>query len=455
MIDELEKIIDKSRIIYNKDIPQKYFEDSHGKHNLEANALIFPISTEEVSSIMKIAFNKNINVTPIGANTNLAGCTIPLFGGILLDLSKMNKILEIDKETFTATVETGVLLCDLSKAVAEQNLFYAPDPGEKKATIGGNISTNAGGMRAVKYGTTRDSVRGLEVVLSDGRIINVGSKNIKDSSGLSLKHLFIGSEGTLGIITKATVRLFPSQTNAITAVLGFKNIKEAISTINKIMLANTDPVAVEFMERKVVKIGEKYSKVEFPFPDAEAYIIVSYDGEGVDNKIEISEKIAKDNNADFVAFKNLKRANEIWKLRSEGYDAVTSINGKGIATIDIVVPLNRIPDFMDKVKNLEETGLEIYAFGHAGDGNIHADIFAGKLTGDKLKMELEKAMNELYEYSVKKLGGLPSGEHGIGIHKQKYLLDNFSQENIQIMRDIKSIFDPKGILNRGKNYDNR
>jgi glycolate oxidase len=450
---ELEKFLSQNNIIYRDNIPQTYLEDKVLEQKYTADVLVFPTSTKEVSNVMKYAFDNNINITPIGANTNLAGCTNPLFGGILLDLSKMNKILEIDKETFTATLESGVLLCDLASEVAKQGLFYAPDPGEKKATIGGNISTNAGGMRAVKYGTTRDSVRGLEVVLSDGRIINVGSKNIKDSTGLSLKHLFIGAEGTLGIITKTIVRLFPAQTNATTTLFGFKNLKEGVNTINKIMLANTDPVAVEFMERKVVKIGEIYSNVNIPFPDAEAYIIVSYDGEGIDNKIKISEKIAKENNADFVAIKSPEKSAEIWKLRSEGLNAVCAKYGKEVATIDIVVPLNKIPNFMDKIEEIRKTGLDLFAFGHAGDGNIHVDVLAGKLNGEQLKTELEQNLKELYKYSINELGGLVSGEHGIGIHKQKYFFENTSKDNLQLMNDIKKIFDQKGILNKGKDYN--
>ncbi|MDR3290237.1 MAG: FAD-binding oxidoreductase [Rickettsiales bacterium] len=454
-MQELSKIIDPNRVIFGDNIERKYIADDVLHKVGHAEALVFPISTDEVSKIMAFAYKNNLQVTPRGKGTNLPGAAVPLNGGIIIDLTRMNKIIEVDKTTFTATVESGVLLCDLSSAVNKEGLFYAPDPGEKTATIGGNISTNAGGMRAVKYGTTRDFVRGLEVVLSDGRVINVGSKNIKDSSGLSLKHLFIGSEGTLGVITKATLKLLPIPANNTTIVLGFQNLQEGVETINKIMLAGTDPVAIEFIQTEVIKLGEKYSKMQFPFPNSKAHMIVSYDGEAIDKRLAITQVIAKENNAEFASFKDEKQIADIWRLRSDLHYAICLLGQEEAETIDIVVPLNQIANFMKKVKELEKCGLWMYAFGHAGDGNIHLSVFPGTLTGDVLKLELEKTMLELYRYSIGELGGLVSGEHGIGICKQKYFLNNTSPDNLEIMNGIKKLLDPKGLLNVGKVYSKK
>jgi glycolate oxidase len=458
---ELSKIVSDDRIVFDKQISDKYIYDDlvvdmQGKLiKGNANVLIYPISTDEISEIMKFAYKNTIPVIPIGAKTGLAGATTPLNGEILLDLSKMNKIVEIDEETFTATVEAGVLLKDLRKEVENIGLFYPPDPGEKSSTIGGNIATNAGGMRAVKYGTTRDFVRGLEIVLSDGKIIKVGTKNIKDSSGLSLKNIFIGSEGTLGIITKAILKLIPLPNESVTTIFGFKSTQNAVKMVNKIMKANTDPVAIEIINRDIAEVGEKYSKIELPFKNAKSYLIVSYDGYSINERIKIAEKIAIESDAEFKSIEDENEANKIWKFRSEISDAATSLQ-KEEESIDIVVPLNKISDFVVKMEELrEKTGLIMYFFGHAGDGNMHMNISSGKWEGKLEKRQIiQDCMDELYSYSIKILGGLPSGEHGIGICKQRWFLHNTDTINIKLMKEIKRVFDPKHILNIGKVYDN-
>ncbi|MGN0700984.1 MAG: FAD-binding oxidoreductase, partial [Oscillospiraceae bacterium] len=278
IFNELYDIIaDSSRVVLGE-IEGKYLTDTLGRLKGTAAALVFPVSTEEVSGVMKFAHTNGIPVTPRGAGTNLVGSTVPHGEGIILDLSKMNRVLEIDRNTFTAVVEPGVVLQDFQQLVESEGLFYPPDPGEKTATIGGNISTNAGGMRAVKYGVTRDYVRGLELVLADGRIITVGSKNVKDASGLSLRNLIVGSEGTLAVITKCILKLVPKPEASLSVLVPFGDLQTGISAVIEIIQANANPTAIEFAERSVIELGEKFTGISFPFPQAKAYIILTFDG---------------------------------------------------------------------------------------------------------------------------------------------------------------------------------
>ena len=251
-------ITDENRLVFDP-IPSEYLSDALGRLHGEAEALVFPVSTEEVSGVLRYAHENRIPVTPRGAGTNLVGSTVPIQGGIVLDLSRMNRILELDKDTMTAVVEPGILLQDFQAFVEREGLFYPPDPGEKASSIGGNISTNAGGMRAVKYGVTRDYVRGLEVVLADGTVLNVGGKQVKDASGLSLKHLLIGSEGTLAVITKCLLRLIPKPETSVSILVPYADLNAGINSVLTILRANANPTAVEFMERKVVALGEAFS----------------------------------------------------------------------------------------------------------------------------------------------------------------------------------------------------
>lgn len=278
-LSALRRIIaDENRLLTGADIPAEYQSDVLGRVHGSAEALAFPLSTEEVSALLRYAHEHRVPVTPRGAGTNLVGSTVPLEGGIILDLSRMDRVLELDEDTMTVTVEPGMLLQDLQAYVEARGLFYPPDPGEKASSIGGNISTNAGGMRAVKYGVTRDYVRGLEVVLADGTVMQVGGKQVKDASGLSLKHLLIGSEGTLAVITKCLLRLVPKPEASLSVLVPYADLKTGIQSVLTILRANANPTAVEFMERKVIALGERFCGVSYPRPDAGSYILLTFDG---------------------------------------------------------------------------------------------------------------------------------------------------------------------------------
>ena len=462
LLKKLKEIIPDKKLIVAHDIPEKYLSDTLGRLKGEAAALVFPQSTEEVSKILKYAHKHDIPVTPRGAGTNLVGSTVPVDGGIILDFSHMDKVLELDENTMTITVQPGLLLQDLQKYVEERGLFYPPDPGEKASSIGGNISTNAGGMRAVKYGVTRDYVRGLEVVTADGSVLIAGGKNVKDASGLSLKNLYIGSEGTLAVITKCILKLIPKPETSLSVLVPYPDLKTGIRSVLSVLRANANPTAVEFMERKVVKLGEDFLGVKYPYPEAGSYILLTFDGHATEvrENAERIRKLALDGGA--LAYlpltdtaqnnpsNDIPSAADIWKVRGALVKAVEAFSEQ--EPVDIVVPIDKTAEFISFINKLdEESGMQMVSFGHAGDGNVHLCVVRGdrnlKTWHKELKANMDKAYHKAYE-----LGGITSGEHGIGISKRRYFLRETPGENLEIMNRVKDALDPKHILNDKKSY---
>lgn len=451
--DILQIIKDESRVFFDKQIEGRFLSDTLGRLVGKADALVFATSTEEVSALLKYADANKISVTPRGAGTNLVGSTVPQNGGIIIDFSKMNKILEFDADTFTATVESGILLKDFQAFVESKGFFYPPDPGEKSASIGGNIATNAGGMRAVKYGVTRDYVRGLEVVLADGSVTWVGSKNVKDASGLSLKNLIIGSEGTLAVITKCILKIIPKPEYSKSVLVPFADLESGISTVQKILFANANPTAVEFVERKVVELGEKFTGIKYPHPEAAAYLLLTFDGKQneVKENLEIIKNVVLQNGAlDFVIPESPERLEEIWKVRGCLVKAVEATSEQ--EPVDLVVPIDKVAEFVEFVnKTQKKVGMQMVAFGHAGDGNVHLCVVRGSRSEEEWKTELQKNMECVYSKAYE-LGGLTSGEHGIGISKRHYFLKETKNKNLQMMNAIKTSLDPHHILNNKISY---
>ena len=452
LANDLRSIIgDGSRVVTDH-IEPRFLSDVLGRLSGFADAVVFPVSTQEVSEIMKYSYENEIPVTPRGAGTNLVGSTVPVSGGIILDLSRMNRILELDTATFTATVEPGVILEEFQKYVEDKGLFYPPDPGEKTATIGGTISTNAGGMRAVKYGVTRDYVRGLELVLANGEVMTVGSKNVKDSSGLSLTNLIIGSEGTLAVITKCILKLLPLPEASRSIILPYPNLSMGIQSVLRILHANISPTAVEFIERSVVKLGEDYSGLRFPFPNAGAYLLLTFDGDVSELKEKMDRlKIAahKYGALDFLELDE-ETAADVWKIRGCLVKAVEAVSEQ--EPVDIVVPIDKTADFLSFVHAFEkQCGMQMVGFGHAGDGNVHLCVVRGDRSQEAWELELKSNMNAVYNVA-QLLGGLTSGEHGIGLSKKPYFLKASSKVNLDVMNRIKLAFDDKSILNHHKAY---
>lgn len=447
-----EIIPDESRLVFDH-IPPEFLSDTLGRRKGEASALVFAKSTEEVSKLLQYAHANRIPVTPRGAGTNLVGFTVPVDGGIILDLSQMNRILELDTETMTITVEPGLLLQDLQAYVEEHNLFYPPDPGEKASSIGGNISTNAGGMRAVKYGVTRDYVRGLEVVTADGTVLTVGGKNVKDASGLSLKHLYIGSEGTLAVITKCILKVIPKPETSLSILVPYPDLTTGIGSVLNILRADANPTAVEFMERNVVRVGEDFSGVRYPCPEAGSYILLTFDGREreVAASAERIQALALSSGAlDYIFLTDPQQTADIWKVRGALVKAVEAVSEQ--EPVDIVVPINRTAEFIGYINQLEQSsGMRMVSFGHAGDGNVHLCVVRGHRDEATWQKELHANMDKAY-HKAYELGGIASGEHGIGISKRRYFLRETHWENLRAMNQIKDALDPLHILNDKKSY---
>lgn len=451
--EKLKEIIkDEERIIFGNKIDKKYLTDGLDLEYGEADALVFIENTQEVIDVIKFANNNLIPITARGAGTGLTGATIPTKKGIILDVSKMNKILELDEETFNITVEAGVLLKDVQAYVEERGLFYPPDPGEKSSTIGGNVSTNAGGMRAVKYGVTRDYVRELEIVSGNGERITVGSKTIKNSSGLDIKDLIIGSEGTLAVITKATLKLIPKPKNTVNILISFDKLEDGVNSVSKIIKSNANPTAVEFMERNIVENSEKFLDLKLPSNLGNAYLILTFDGE----EAEITTKYTKAKEAalsggalDFKVL-NESEAIDTWKIRGALASSVMEFNEQ--VPIDIVLPINKTSEFVEFTNKFgKKHGLQVIYFGHAGDGNIHVSIIRNGMEEKQWKEKSYALSEELYRKSYE-LNGLPSGEHGIGLTKSEHYKEVTESVNLKYMRSIKKIFDNNNILNSGKVY---
>lgn len=451
---DIEKIIhDSERVLFKENINEEYSHDELGNAHSAPDIVIKALNTEEIAKIARYAYEKEIPLTVRGSGTGLVGACVPVCGGIVLDVSQMNKILELDEENLTVTVEPGVLLMELAKFVEEHSFFYPPDPGEKTATIGGNISTNAGGMRAVKYGVTRDYVRQLEVVLPDGRIVNFGGKIVKNSSGYDLKDLIIGSEGTLGIITKATLKLLPLPKKTISLLIPFENISQAINTVPLIIKAKCIPTAVEFMQKEVIEDAESYLGSKFPDSSSDAYLLLKFDGnskEEIENYYDDTAKICLENGAlDIFISDTEERDETIWKARGAFLEAIKN-STTDMDEVDVVVPRNSVNEMVKFSHALQEkVGARIKCFGHAGDGNLHIYVLKDELGEEEWLKKLDSAMDEMYK-KAKELKGEVSGEHGIGFAKKTYLARSLDETNIELMRGIKKVFDPKNILNPNK-----
>jgi glycolate oxidase len=452
-IEFLISVCEKDRVLAGDEINEDFSHDELSGMKKFPEVLVEAAGTVEVSKVMKYAYEKNIPVTPRGAGTGLVGGAVAVHGGIMINLCKMNRILELDEDNLTLTVEPGVMLMEVTKLVEEHDLFYPPDPGEKTATIGGNISTNAGGMRAVKYGVTREFVRGLEVVLPNGDIMEMGGKTVKDSSGYSLLHLMIGSEGTLGIVTKAILKLIPKPKKMISLLVPFPNLDIAIDTVPKIIKSKAIPTAIEYMEKDVIKAAEDYLGRKFPDDSADAYLLLSFDGNSKQEIETIYEYVAficLDAGAlDVFISDTQERQEAIWSTRGVFLEAIHASTTE-MDECDVVVPRSEVAKFVKYVDTLhDKIDIRIMGFGHAGDGNLHLYALRDALAENEWKEKLHQVFQHMYDKG-KEFKGKVSGEHGIGFAKKLYLAESLGEEGARLMRNIKLAFDPKGILNPGK-----
>ncbi len=456
-LEYLKTLVPSEDFVAGEEISEDFHKDELGTVTGTPDVMLYVTTTEQVSKIMKYANDNLIPVVVRGSGTGLVGACVPLFGGIIINTCKMNNILELDESNLTLTVEPGVLLMEIYDYVEPLGYFYAPDPGEKSATIGGNIATNAGGMRAVKYGVTRDWVRALEVVLPNGDVEWFGRKVVKDSTGYPLKHLMIGSEGTLGIITKAILKLDPKPVESISLLVPFKTEQEGLDAVPEIIKAKVAPTAIEFFERNTILFAEEFLGKKFPDTKSDSYILLTFEGK-TKEELNYNYKLAADvclndlGATDVFIVDTEERKESVWKARGAFLEAIKASTTQ-MDECDVVVPRSEIANYIKFTYELaEKYNIRIPSFGHAGDGNLHIYICKDQYSDEEFEAKLNQIFDEMYKKS-KEVGGLVSGEHGIGYAKKQYMKEVLGESQVKLMQGIKKVFDPNNILNPGKVVD--
>ena len=450
-----EKIL-PGRVLTGGAILEDYHHDEMTEYGLlPPDAVLLCGNTAEAAAVLRHCDGRHIAVTPRGAGTGLCGGCVAREGGVLLSCTNMNRILEVDVKGMTATVEPGVLLMAFAKALQGTGLFYPPDPGEKSATLGGNAMTNAGGMRAVRYGVTRDYVLGMEVVLASGEILELGGKTVKNASGYSLLDLMIGSEGTLGVLTRLTLKLIAEPRENVSVLAPFDDLDQCIEAVPHV-LACGEPTAVEFMEKDVIAMAEAYLGKQFPDRSAEAYLLIRLDGPSagwLESSLDaLTDLLIARGAKDVLLADTDERKASIWDARGAFLEA---INGStpSMDECDVVVPRDKIALFVKKSVEIgRKLRLRIRSFGHAGDGNLHIYACKDDMPDDEWARKRPAVMDALYA-QARALGGRVSGEHGIGHAKVGFLRESAGDGQMRLMRAIKAAFDPNGILNPGKVVD--
>jgi glycolate oxidase len=441
-----------------KEILEKYGHDETEDLLYLPEIVVHPTTVDEISSIMRYCNAHNIPVTPSGARTGLSGGALPICGGVALSMERFNQIIEIDEKNLQVTTEPGVITEVLQQAVAEKGLFYPPDPASKGSCfIGGNVAENSGGPKAVKYGVTSDYVLNLEVVLPTGDVICTGANVLKNATGYNLTQLIVGSEGTLGIITKIVLKLIPHPTHDLLMLVPFRNAEQACEAVAALFQAGITPSGIEFMERDALVWTQDFTK-DYTIDvkeDHAAHLLIEVDGFDPDQLMQECEKIMtviERFDTDELLFAESKAQKDaLWSLRRKVGEAVKSQSI--YKEEDTVVPRYYLPNLLHAVKSIgKKYGFHSVCYGHAGDGNLHVNIIKGDLTDEQWENELPLAIRELFK-EVVRLGGTLSGEHGIGLVQKGYMDIAFSAVSLEIMRSIKKVFDPNGILNPGKVID--
>ena len=443
------------RVWTGQEIAKEYYHDEMPEYGSYPPELyVEVINKEEVSAIMAYAYKENIPVVCRGAGTGLAGGATCKYGGIMLSVMRMNRIFPVDHKNQTITAEPGALLVDVQAAAAAEGLFYPPDPVEKTASIGGNVITNAGGMKAVRYGLTRDFVRCIEAVLPDGSIMNFSSNVVKNTTGYAVKDLVIGSEGTLCILTQVTLKLLPAPTCSATLVMPFKSLEECADMVPKVLELPFVPTAIEFLERELIDIVERTLNKPFPVQQGEAVLIVMYDASSkqeLDSAVEAAAESALANGAfDCFIADTPERAGSIWSVRGAILEGMKA-DSVSQEECDVVVPRARIAEYVKAAKRIALShGIRVEPCGHCGDGNIHTEMLRGlEMSDEEWKSATHACLTELYALS-KELGGQLSGEHGIGNGRLEFLKEFVGPRMIALYKSIKLAFDDKLILNPGK-----
>ena len=454
VLEYLRKVVGSRNVLFSSEDVYPYSLDAsipHPQYAVMPAFVVRPHTTDEVASVVAFADSERIPVVPRGGGTNLVGGVLPVENGIVLDLTGMNKITAINTSDLTCTVEAGVVHNDLENELAKYRLFWPPDPGSTDAcTLGGVLAMNAGGMRALKYGTSRDWVLGLRVVLPTGEVIRTGATTLKSNVGYDLTRLVVGSEGTLGVITEADLKVRPLPETTARLAVFFDDIDAAGAAVSKIFESGVTPVIVELVDRNIITATNEW--LHRGFREAEAYMLVDIDGtkEEVENATGNVERILREAGAQDARRASTKDGMaELWVIRSEGATALPRVTGKMNITHDICVPLSRLPEAFRRIRELaQKWGIHVALISHAGDGNIHP-IFSADLN-DSEEMSRARKLNEEMCRMALSLGGTISGEHGIGLDKADLMREECGDSALRLMREIKRVFDPNNIMNPGK-----
>ncbi|MBI5018128.1 MAG: FAD-binding protein [Deltaproteobacteria bacterium] len=454
-LERLAQRLGSGRVAWGADLLERYAADESTRLRALPEAVVRPRSTEEVAIVLRWASEGPFAVIPRGAGTGVAGGAVAVGGGVVLSLERLDRVLELDEENLTVTCEPAVVTGRLHEVVEAQSLFYPPDPASlASCSIGGNVAVGAGGARAVKYGTTRNYVLGAQVVLADGSVLELGSKNVKDASGYHLLDLLVGSEGTLAVITRVTLRLVPLPSYRAVLLLPFADLKAATTTVARLVRARIVPSVAEFMDDVTIDAARRYLDRDLPGGSrAGAYALIELDGESrsllEEQMLRVGEVGEQEGALEVLAAQDAGQQERLWESRRCLAEALRALSPE-IGKADVVVPRARVPILVDEVKKAGlRHGLVAACFGHAGDGNVHVNFLRQDLDERSWSDRLPQALAEVLE-ATRRLGGLPSGEHGIGVLKRPDLARFLPSENLEIMRRVKRAFDPLGILNPGK-----
>ncbi len=450
LIDELKEIVGEQNVLTSPEELLCYSYDSTVLQHLP-EIVVLPRTAAEVAAVVKLASRDKLPIVPRGAGTNLAGGTIPIQGGIVISVTRMTDILEIDTVNMVAVVQPGVVTGKLQAEVAKQGLYYPPDPASLKVTtIGGNAGMNAGGPHALKYGVTSDYVMGLEVVLPSGELIRTGGKAIKNVTGYNLTQLFVGSEGTLGVITEITLRLIPQPESSGSVLAAFADLDDAATLVNRILHAGVTPAVIEIMDQMTIHTVDDYLQSGLP-RDAAALLLIQVDGvqAAVDQELQVISQLCRENRATMVELATTPDEEEVlWKARQSISPSLTRVRPTKLGE-DISVPREAIPQVVRRIQEISrERDLPIVIFGHISDGNLHPNILFDQADPEEME-RVEAASGDIFEVATS-VGGTLSGEHGIGLLKQKYLQLDLPAATVEVMRTIKRALDPDNIMNPGK-----
>ena len=455
ILDKLTAIVGENYIFTDQETRNHYGHDETEDYVFPPSVVVKPANTQEISEIIKLANDYKIPTTPIGARTGLSGGALSIYEGIGLSMERLNKIIEIDEQNLQVTVEPAVITQVLRETVAEKGLFYPVDPSSMGSCwIGGNVAENSGGARAVKYGVTKDYVLNLEVVLPSGEIIWTGANTLKNSTGYNLTQLMVGSEGTLGVITKIVLKLIPKNSHNVLMMVPFYKAHEACEAVSAIFRAGITPSALEFMERDAIDWTMHYVEgINITIkPEHQAHLLIEVDGNYPDILMQEAEKILSVVEAfeiDEVLFADTEdQKNMLWKMRRAVGEAVKS--NSIYKEEDTVVPRYMLPELLKGIKEIgAKHGFKSVCYGHAGDGNLHVNIIKGNMTDDNWNTQVPIGIREIFQLTVA-LKGTLSGEHGIGYVQKNYMNIAFSKANLELMESIKRVFDPNNVLNPGK-----